>query len=107
MVNLANTYKEKWVQVADEYYNKLMQYDGVITPAEHYATSEDLHRYIADMKTAWEQYNQAQCENYLKVLIACYQGGTIVGPLIAQYEYDLQMEWALELVYICQMFCIA
>ncbi len=107
MTELADTYREKWEQTADEYYQKLMQYDGIISPAEHYATSEDLHAYVTELQTEWNRHYETKCEQYLKILKACYQGGTIVVPLMAQYRYNLQMEYALELVGICQMFQIA
>ncbi len=106
MVELSNKYAEKWAQVADECYNKLMAYDGVNPSAEHYYSSDDLHAFVSDMKENWEQYYQEQCENYKKVLKTRYQGGTIVGPLMADYKYSMQMEWALELVDICRMFYI-
>ena len=34
MVELNNKYTEKWAKVADEYYNKLMAYNGIVQPAE-------------------------------------------------------------------------
>ena len=54
------------------------------------------------MKSNWEQYYQVQCENYLKTLQAIYSGGTIVGPLFANYKYKMQKEWTLQLVDICE-----
>ncbi len=105
MVELSNKYADKWAQVADEYYNKLMTHK-VNPPSESYYSSDDLHIFVSDMKTNWEQYYQEHCKNYLGILKTHYQGGTIVGPLMAEYRYSMQMEWALELVGICQMFNI-
>jgi len=102
MIEAANKYTDKWKQVADEYYNIIMAYDGITQPSEAYYSSDDLHTFVSNMKTSWEQYNQVQCENYLKTLQTIYGGGTIVGPIMADYKYDMQKEWALRLVKIYQ-----
>ena len=102
MVDLANKYKKLWEEKADEYYGKLMEYEGIVQPSDIYYSSDDLHTFIFNMKNTWETYSKEQRENYLKVLQAIYGPGTIVGPLIAEYEYDMQMEWTLELVEICE-----
>ena len=106
MVELADKYTQKWQQVADEYYNKILEFDGIITPNENYYSSEDLHTFVSNMKTNWEKYNQVQCENYLKTLQTIYGAGTIVGPIMADYEYEMQKEWALQLVGIYQQLYI-
>lgn len=97
MVALSEKYAAKWAQVAEEYYQKIMAHE-LDEPNETYGTSEDLHTYVTNMKTAWETYYSAQCENYQKTLVAIYAGGTIVHPIIADYKYDMQREWALRLV---------
>lgn len=99
-------YTQKWKEVADEYYEKIMQYDDVVQPSEYYYSAEDLHTFVSNMKTNWESYSKQQCEHYLGVLQTEYQGGTIVGPLAASYKYKLQKDWALEILKICQMFHI-
>ena len=106
MVELADKYTQKWQQVADEYYIKILEYDGIITPNENYYSSEDLHTFVSNMKTNWEKYNQVQCENYLKTLQTIYGAGTVVGPIVADYEYEMQKEWALQLVGIYQQLYI-
>lgn len=98
MVELADRYTEKWKLVADEYYDKIMKYDGIIQPSESYYSSDDLHTFVSNMKANWEAYNQKQCENYLKTLQSIYDGGTIVGPIYASYKYEKQKEWALQVV---------
>ena len=100
MVALADKYREKWAEVADEYYNKIMEYNGIIQGSDDYYSSDDLHTFVSNMKTSWEQYNQTQCENYIKVLETIYAGGTIVRPIFADYKLNLQKEWALRLVII-------
>ena len=101
-VDLTSKYTEKWKQTADEYYGKLMEYEGIVPPSDIYYSSDDLHTFVSDMKNTWETYSKEQRKNYLKVLQTVYAAGTIVGPLIAEYEYDMQMEWTLELVEICE-----
>ena len=99
-------YTQKWKEVADEYYEKIMQYDDVVQPSEYYYSAEDLHTFVSNMKTNWESYSKQQCEHYFGVLQTYYQGGTIVGPLAASYRYEQQKYWALEILKICQMFQI-
>ena len=102
MVELSDKYAEKWKNVADEYYDKIMEYDGIVQPSDHYYSSDDLHTYVSNLKTNWEKYNQVQCENYLETLRAIYGSGTVVGPIFADYKYELQKDWALQLVVIWQ-----
>ncbi len=105
-VELADKYTKKWQQVADEYYNKIMAFDENIAPSEIYYSTDDLHTFVSNMKISWEQYYQEQCENYIKTLQAIYNGGTIVGPIFAVYKYEMQKEWALQMVGICQLLFI-
>lgn len=77
-----------------------MEYNGIIQGSDDYYSSDDLHTFVSNMKTSWEQYNQTQCENYFKVLETIYAGGTIVRPIFADYKLNLQKEWALRLVII-------
>lgn len=91
MVELSEKYTEKWKKVADEYYDKIMRYDGS-------ARSDDLHTSVSDMKANWEEYRKKQCENHSKTLQSIYGGGTVTGPAYASYEYEMQKEWALQIV---------
>lgn len=102
MVELSDKYTEKWKQVADEYYEKIMEYDGILQLNENYYSSDDLHTFVSNMKTNWEEYNQEQCTNYMKTLETIYGAGTIVGPIYSDYVYEMQKEWALQLVGIYQ-----
>lgn len=101
-IELADKYTEKWKQVADEYYEKIMKYDGIIQMSDTHYSSDDLHMFVSNMKTNWEAYNQEQCTNYMKTLQTIYADGTIVGPIFANYKYEMQKVWALQLVGIYQ-----
>lgn len=98
MCKLAEKYTEKWKQIEEEYYDKIMKYDGIIQPSENYYSSDDLHTFVSNMKANFEEYNQKQCDNYTKTLETIYGGGTIVGPVVASYKYKMQKEWALQIV---------
>ena len=101
MVDRADKYTKKWQEVADEYYNKLMEYDGIVQMDETCIySSDDFHKFIKNMKTSWEKYHAEQCENYEKALYAIYNGGSLIGPVFADYKYEEQKEWALQLVSI-------
>ncbi len=104
MVELAEKYTEKWKEAADECYNKIMKFNGV--PTVYYYSSDDLHTAVSNMKVSWEQYSQVQWENYLITLQTAYGPGTIVGPIMANYGYEMQKEWALQLAGICEQLYI-
>lgn len=102
MMKLATKYSEKWEQVADEYYNKLMQYDDIIQLDDHYPSVEDFHNAIYNMKINWETYYETEMTNYNTVLETLHGAGTIRGPIINSHAYKLKMSWALKLVDICE-----
>ena len=99
MVDVSNKYTAKWAEIADEYYQKIMAHE-LEEPNETYGTSEDLHTFVSNMKASWEEYYAVQCENYQEVLLTIYGGGTLVHPVFADYQYDMQKDWALRLVTI-------
>ena len=106
MVELADKYTDKWKQVAEEYYAKIMEYKGDVQLSVTDYSPEDFHTFVSNMKTNWEEYSQKQCENYLKTQRYIYDSGTIVGPIMAHYKYELQKDWALEIVGLCEHLCI-
>ncbi len=100
MVQLAEQYSLKWQSVAEEYYGKLMEYRFSEEYPEMGQTTEELHKVISDMKESWERYYTEEIKNYEIILNQIYAGGTIRYPLLADYRYELNMEWALKLVSI-------
>ena len=102
MIELADSYAKKWEQVADEYYNKIMGFSGDSQLDGKHYSAEELHSYASDLKTKWEKESKEKSDNYLKTLQETYGSGTIIGPLISNYNYESQKEWALELVGIYQ-----
>jgi len=97
MVNLANKYTQKWQQIADDYYTKISEYK-----ATNDQKTKNLQSAVAAMKNSWEQYNQKQCQLYLKALQTVYGDGSVGRPLFATYKLSLQKEWALQLVGLYQ-----
>jgi len=98
MVKLAEKYTDKWKDVANEYYNKMMEYDGIVQPNEVNYSSEDFHNTLLKMKEDWEEYHNKEISNYMIVIHCIYDSGTICGPLLSQYEYEMYKDWALKLV---------
>ena len=89
MADLQAKYMNKWKQVAEEYYNKLIAVD-------------DLREPISDIKASWERYSREQYEAYGKVLQNIYDGGSIINTVYASYQCDMEQTWALKLVKIYQ-----
>ena len=100
MVDLAGKYTDKWKQIADEYYDKIMEYGNSEQADESGVMIDELKASVSKMKTNWERYYKEQSEVYANTLYAVYNGGTIIHPIIADYKYDQQKEWALRLVSI-------
>lgn len=95
---LIEKYTNRWKQVADEKYNELMKYDGILQPSEVYYSSEDFCNSIYNMKLNWDEYCKTETANYIITIQSIYNSGTICGPLLAEYEYEMQKQWALKLV---------
>ncbi len=91
MIELSDIYCAKWKQVADEYYNKIMEYDDI-------ESAEQLHNSVSNLKANWEEYYNEQCNEYRDTLVALYGNGTVIGVIFADYKYEMHKEWALELV---------
>lgn len=102
MVQLAVEYREKWEDVAQTCYEKLMEYEPIELPDSNLCSAEEFHTYIDDYMKNWEQYRDADFEMYGKIILRTSGGGSAVAPRCAQYEYRRTMEWALGLVGICQ-----
>lgn len=102
MTQLAVEYTEKWEEVAQTCYEKLMEYEPYELPNGNYYTKEEFQTIITDLKENWEQYIEDDFEIYRKVITVQFGAGTGAGPSFANYRYRRTMEWALELVRICQ-----
>lgn len=98
MIELSQKYTEKWKQIADEYYNKLLEIDNIEPMNEYYYTADEMHTFVTNMKTNWEEYYKVQCENYSNAICAAYNGGTLTGPVSASYAMERQKEWAIQLI---------
>ena len=94
-------YAKKWEYVADTCYNALMKHES--EDMEPYPTNEEFHTAIKNMKTDWENYYKSNMEDYGTTVYYYYFGpGTGAGPVMCRHEYQLKMEWALQLVEICE-----
>lgn len=98
MVSLADEYAGKWEDLAEQFYDKLKAVDGRVTLDGKEYSSKEFRKYITRLKNKRLKEIKQKKEQNLKELKEEYEGGTIIGPLASAYNYDLQMEWALELV---------
>ena len=97
-INVCNEYTDKWKSIADKYYNEIMNYNDIIPPSDNYYGSDDLHTFITNLKTNWESYYKTEIENYTQIYVTIFNGGTLTPIVVANHEYELYKEWALELV---------
>lgn len=80
-------YAHKWKEIADEYYNKLIEDEG-------------LKPYIIELKSDWEVYYNSQIENYRNIYSEIFEGGSLTGVLFDSLKCDLQKDWAMQLINI-------
>ncbi len=102
MVETCDKYATKWDYVANECYNAIMTYDKEDIEMTGYPTTEEFKQTVTNMKADWEAYYISNCEDYKTTLYFTYGPGTIVGPVYIHHIYELKMDWALQLVEICE-----
>lgn len=100
MIKVSMKYAEKWDEIAEEYYNKIL----ALHISNEQVSEENITNALAEVKASWGKYYQANTNMYEQYLAYKFYGGTIVGPLRASNDYDLKMEYALKLVEYYEMF---
>jgi len=101
MADVDYKYTQKWKQIADEYYQKILTHDVMVGTGTGDSSVSGTAA-LSEMKNNWEQYYKQQCDSYEKVLGTIYGGGSLAGIMHSSYRYEMQKEWALELVEIYQ-----
>ena len=91
-------------ELPNQYYNKLLEIDNIEPMNEYYYTADEMHTFVTNMKTNWEEYYKVQCENHSKAIRAAYNGGTLAGPVSASYAMERQKEWAIQLINLYEHF---
>ena len=61
-------------------------------------SADKLHAHVAALKTEQEQADKKKLKEYTQSQKEIYGEGSIMGPIIAIYQRDLQKEWALRVV---------
>ncbi len=104
MCELGDKYAKRWQEIADEYYDKLMAYEyDFETP---FCGVEEFRSALADMKANHEEYVEKEMDAYVSVVKYEFQGGSISGVVISSHRRELEEEWALKILDICDMFDI-
>lgn len=94
---ISDEYGKEWRKVADEYYNKILE------KTDEYLYDEGLLKAsVTSMKENWDDYSKQEKEDYYDMLISIHGGGTIVGPSVGKYCYELEKEWALKILAIAE-----
>lgn len=97
MIELANKYGDKWKAVSDEYYNKIL---SAFTGPE----ADGLKEKLDALKVSYEEYAKDNLAVHTEIYKSQYTGGSIIGPLCASKQYELQKEYALTLIGIYEQF---
>ena len=103
MCELSDQYTKRWMDIADKYYNKLLAYEHEEDVNSSFCSVEEFRTALADMKAAHEDHVEKEMTAYSTILRYEYQGGTISGVIAAGHRYNLEKEWALKILDICDM----
>lgn len=102
MCELNSKYANRWTEIADAYYEKLMNQEESEWVSPH-CTVDEFKAALKKMKTAHDAYQKEMGEAYTTVTVYVYDAGTIGGPVRSYYYYEKQKAWALEVLNICAM----
>lgn len=101
MCELSDKYTKRWQEIADKYYDKLMAFEyDFETP---FCGVEEFRSALADMKANHENYVEKEMTAYVSVVKYEFQGGSASGVVISGHRYNLEKEWALKILDICDM----
>jgi len=96
MIDLKYKYAEKWENISSEYYHKIENH----IKKNSGETRADLLESLEEFKEKYEQYIKSNIDMYSEIYNLKYKGGSIIGVLGASKHYELQKEYALELIEI-------
>lgn len=102
MCELNGKYANRWVEIADEYYEKLMNQEESEWTSPH-CTVDEFKAALKKMKAAHDTYQDDMEEAYSTITVYVYDAGTIGGPVRSYYHYEMEKEWALKVLNICAM----
>ncbi len=103
MVNVSEKYATIYLEIADDYYNRLMsisEEDWEEDPDFHIPTLDEFKDSLNELKECWETYYENDTKAYSEILDAIYGRGTIRGPIASANRCELCREWAVKIIYI-------
>lgn len=103
MCELNGKYANRWADIADEYYQKLLAYEHDEDYSTPFCTVEEFRTALIDMKTDHKEYVEKEMTAYNTILKYEYQGGSISGVISSGHRCSLEKEWALKILNICAM----
>ncbi len=104
IVSVCENYTAKWKTVADRYYKEILYYNGTVPTDPNFSTDKEMHEYIEERKVNWEADFQKDTADYLEsAKEANPQDEQKAQALCAAYKFDLQREFALEMIGIYEM----
>lgn len=103
MCELNDKYANYWADIADEYYYKLLAYEHDEDYSTPFCNVEEFRTALIDMKTDHKEYVEKEMTAYNTILKYEYQGGSISGVISSGHRCELEKEWALKILDICDM----
>lgn len=103
MVNVSKKYAAIYLEIADDYYNRLMsisEEDWEEDPDFHIPTLDEFKDSLDELKECWEAYYENNTKAYSKILDAIYGSGTMRLPIASANRCELCREWAVKIIYI-------
>ncbi len=103
IVNVCEKFTREWKVVADRYYKEILYYNGSVPEATNFATDKQMHAYIEQRKSEWLSDYNRNVKDYAKKLEKKFTDTDKVEAMVARLEFDMQREFALELIGIYEM----
>ncbi len=103
IASVCEKYTEKWKTIAERYYKEILYYNGSVPEDPNFSTDAQMHEYIENRKAQWEAEYEENHKNYLSKLLRQYSDADKAQALCSAYKFDLQREFALEMIGIYEM----
>ncbi|MBQ4568625.1 MAG: hypothetical protein IJA62_00990 [Ruminococcus sp.] len=103
LARICEEYTEKWRTIAERYFKELLYYNGSVPETPDFSTDAQMHGYVEDRKARWEEEYEENHSNYLAQLLKQYSDADKAQALCAAYKFDMQREFALEMIGIYEM----
>ena len=100
---ICDRYREEWRKIADRYFNEILYYNGDVPVHPDFFTDAQMHEFAQFKKEDFDTRFESESQSYLAQMEFEYGKGDKANAMCAQYKFDLQREFALEMIEIYEL----